>query len=36
MCVVAIRLLAIGQDRLVEVIRGGHPVTLTVTPDPDG
>jgi S1-C subfamily serine protease len=35
-CVVAIRLLTIGQPATVEVIRGGQPRSLTVTPDPDG
>ena len=35
-CVVATRLLAIGQPAPITVVRDGHPVTLTVTPDTDG
>ena len=35
-CVVAIRQLAIGQPAPIAVMRDGHPVTLTATPDPDG
>ncbi|OCB30465.1 serine protease [Mycobacterium malmoense] len=34
--VVAVRLLTIGQDAPVEVVRDGRHVTLTVKPDPDG
>jgi S1-C subfamily serine protease len=34
-CVVATRLIAIGQPAPIAVIRDGHPVTLTVTPDPE-
>ena len=30
------RLLAIGQPAPITVVRDGHPVTLTVTPDTDG
>jgi S1-C subfamily serine protease len=33
--VVAVRLLTIGQDAPVEVLRDGRHVTLTVKPDPD-
>ncbi len=35
-CVVATRLLVIGQPAPITVVRDGHPVTLTVTPDTDG
>lgn len=34
--VIAVRLLPIGKPAAVDVVRDGHPVTLTVTPDPDG
>lgn len=33
--VVAVRLLTIGQDAPIEVVRDGRHVTLTVKPDPD-
>jgi S1-C subfamily serine protease len=33
--VVAVRLLSIGQDAPIEVMRDGRPVTLTVNPNPD-
>lgn len=34
-CIVAVRLLPIGQPAPVEVIRDGRPVTLTVAPEAD-
>jgi serine protease Do len=34
--VVAVRQLTIGQPAPVEVLRGGHHITLTVVPGPDG
>ena len=33
-CVIATRLLTVGQSAPVEVVRDGHPVTLMLTPDP--
>lgn len=34
-CVIAIRLLTIGRPTPIGVVRDGHPIALTVTPDPD-
>jgi S1-C subfamily serine protease len=34
--VVAVRQLSIAQPAAIEVVRDGHAITLTVTPDPDG
>jgi S1-C subfamily serine protease len=35
-CVVAIRRLTIGQPAPIDVVRGGHPMTLTVVPTAEG
>lgn len=35
-CVIAIRRLTIREPAAIDVVRDGHPVTLTVTPDSAG